>query len=228
MDGRYRSGKVKDGEERCDVCQVGDAMIDELEAQRQAYIQLEEEKQERLMDSAIDMPTSSIPFPQVSSDGFSSNDGPFPSSPPRYFPSSTVSFDQGFTADWIRPEERVKFQSQQSQRQQQRFQCQAQIQRAGQAVWDLENRLDQWVGKCPLCYVRKCIGSAVNFQHTLEECVDPEQDSLPRKSVHYKASSFKGMPVVTIVALHNRFVRNGRRPGKGIGSLGRSREDLPV
>jgi hypothetical protein len=69
------------------------------------------------MDSAIDMPTSSIPFPQVPSDGFDSNDGPFPSSPPRYFPSSTVSFDQGFTADRIRPEERVEFQSQQSQRQ---------------------------------------------------------------------------------------------------------------
>jgi superfamily II DNA helicase RecQ len=30
-------------------------------------------------------------------------------------------------------------------------------------------------------------------------------------------------PVVTIVALDNRFVRNGRRSEKGIGSLGRSR-----
>ena len=43
-------------------------------------------------------------------------------------------------------------------------------------MWDLENRLDQWVGKCPLCYVRKCTGSPVDFRHTLEECVDPKQE----------------------------------------------------
>jgi hypothetical protein len=35
--------------------------------------------------------------------------------------------------------------------------------------------LDQWVGKCPLCYIRKYIKSAVDFQHMLEECVDPKQ-----------------------------------------------------
>ena len=104
--------RCEDGEERCDVCQASDAMMDELEAQRQVYIQREQEKQERFMDSAIDMPTSSIPFPPVPSDGFDSNNSPFPSSPPRYSQSSTVSCNQGFTADRIRPEERVEFQSQ--------------------------------------------------------------------------------------------------------------------
>jgi hypothetical protein len=176
MDGRIDRVRCEDGEERCDVCQASDAMMDELEAQRQAYIQREQEKQERFMDSAIDMPTSSIPFPQVPSDRFDRNDGPFPSSPPRYSQSSTVSFDQGFAADRISPEERVEFQSQQNERQQQRLQFQSQVQQTSQEVWDLENRLDQWVGKCPLCYVRKYVGSAVDFRHTLEECVDPEQE----------------------------------------------------
>jgi hypothetical protein len=68
------------------------------------------------------------------------------------------------------------FQSQQSQRQRRRVQAQAQNQQAGCEVWDLENRLDQWVGKCPLCYVRKCTGSPVDFRHRLDECVDPEQE----------------------------------------------------
>ena len=40
----------------------------------------------------------------------------------------------------------------------------------------MENRLDYWVGKCPLCYVRRCTGSLVNFRHTLDQCVDPEQE----------------------------------------------------
>jgi hypothetical protein len=72
--------------------------------------------------------------------------------------------------------ERAEFQSQQSQWQQQRLQFQAQVQQDGQEVWDLENRLDQWVGKCPLCYVRRCAGQQVQVQHTLDQCIDPEQE----------------------------------------------------
>jgi RecQ family ATP-dependent DNA helicase len=176
MDGRIDRTRCEDEEERCDVCRESDAMMDELEAQRRACIQREQEKQDRLMDSAIDMPTSSVPFPEVPSDGVNSSNGPFPSSPPGYSQSSTVSFDQGFMADRISQGERVIFQSQQSQRQQQRVQAQARNQQAGCEVWDLENRLDQWVGKCPLCYVRRCTGSPVDFRHTLDKCVDPEQE----------------------------------------------------
>ncbi|KAK6591474.1 hypothetical protein H4I95_12188 [Botrytis cinerea] len=61
---------------------ASDAMMDELEAQQQAYIHREQEKQDRFTDSAIHMPTSSIPFPEVPRDGVHSSDGPFPRSPP--------------------------------------------------------------------------------------------------------------------------------------------------
>jgi hypothetical protein len=44
-------------------------MMDKLEGQQQVYIQREQEKQDRLIDSAIDMPTSSIPFPNSISRG---------------------------------------------------------------------------------------------------------------------------------------------------------------
>jgi len=176
MDGRIDRVRCEDEEERCDVCQASGAMMDELEAQRQAYIQREQEKQDRLIDSAIDIPTSSVPFPDVESNGFHSSQGPIPGSSPPSSQESTVSFDPRFVADRISPGERDIFQSQQSQRQQRRVQGQAQNQQAGYEVWDLENRLDQWVGKCPLCYVRRCTGSQVEFRHTLDECVDPEQE----------------------------------------------------
>src|SRR6187402_2164338 len=151
-------------------------MMDELEAQRQVYIHRAQEKQNRLADSAIHMPTSSIPFPEAPSDEGNRSDGPFPSSPPGYSQSSTVSFDQGLMADRISQGERVIFQSQQSQRQQQRVQAQARNRQAGCEGWDLEISLDQWVGKCPLCYVRKCTRNPVDFRHRLDECVDPEQE----------------------------------------------------
>ena len=173
MDGRIDRVRCEDEEERCDVCQASDAMIDDLEAQRQAYIQREQEKQDRLIDSAINMPTSSVPFPKAESN---SSQGPIPGSSPPGSQESPVSVDQGFMADRISQGERVMFQSQQSQRQRRRVQAQAQNQQAGCEVWDLENRLDQWVRKCPLCYVRKCTGSPVDFRHRLDECVDPEQE----------------------------------------------------
>ncbi|KAK6591502.1 hypothetical protein H4I95_12174 [Botrytis cinerea] len=78
MDGRMDRVRCADEEERCDVCQASDAMMDELEAQQQAYIHREQEKQDRFTDSAIHMPTSSIPFPEVPRDGVHSSDGPFP------------------------------------------------------------------------------------------------------------------------------------------------------
>lgn len=53
------------------------------------------------MDSGINMPTDN-----VSSDGFDGNDGPFPSSPPGFSQSITVSFDQGFMADRVNITER--------------------------------------------------------------------------------------------------------------------------
>ncbi|KAH7418918.1 hypothetical protein BKA64DRAFT_763810 [Cadophora sp. MPI-SDFR-AT-0126] len=158
MDGRIDRVKCEDEEERCDMCCESDAMMEELEAKRQAHVEearKEQEKQGRLMDSAIDIPSSSIRVSSVRSNGLDSSDGPFPSSPSAYSQSSTVSFNQGFAADQISPAEREEFQSQQIQRQQQRLYVQEHNQQEGHDIWDLENRLDMW--------------------HTLDECVDPEK-----------------------------------------------------
>jgi hypothetical protein len=43
-------------------------------------------------------------------------------------------------------------------------------------VRDLKNRLDAWVGQCPLCYVRQYQGWAVDTRHPLEECLDELRD----------------------------------------------------
>lgn len=53
-------------------------------------------------------------------------------------------------------QEQEEFAVQQRPRQQQRWRTAVEEQDEGQEVWDLENRLDSWVGKCPLCYVRQC------------------------------------------------------------------------
>ena len=109
MDGRVDRARCEDEEERCDVCRESDAMMDELEAQRQAYVQREHEKQERLMDSAIDIPSSNMLFSGFPSEGFESSNGPFPSSLPPRVQSSVISFDQGFIVDRINLEERFEF-----------------------------------------------------------------------------------------------------------------------
>ena len=59
VSGRIDRTRCEDEEERCVRCRESDAMMDELEDQRRACIRQEQEKQERLVDSAIDMPTSS-------------------------------------------------------------------------------------------------------------------------------------------------------------------------
>jgi hypothetical protein len=155
MDGRMDRVRCEEGEERCDVCQDSDGMVERMEAQRQAYVQ-EEREQDRSLDSGIDIP-SSIRLPELPEPSPSSQD-------------SIVGFDQGFTD--ITTADRHEFEAQQSQRQQQRLRIRDQNQREGHEVWDLEDRLDMWVGKCALCYVRKCQGSDVDIQHPFEECQD--------------------------------------------------------
>ncbi|KAK6593638.1 hypothetical protein H4I95_11030 [Botrytis cinerea] len=113
--------------------------MDELEAQQQAYIHREQEKQDRFTDSAIHMPTSSIPFPEVPRDGVHSSDGPFPRSPPGYSPRRT--------------------------------------------------------------------------------CVDPEQELVRTEVQALQQINSRSMPVVTIAALHSRFVPGGKRSRRGTGSL---------
>ena len=103
--------RYEDEEECYNVCRESNAMMDELEVQRQAYVQREHEKQERLMDSTIDIPSSNMPFSGFPNEGFESSNGPFPSSPLPCVQSSIISFDQGFIVDRISPEERFEFQS---------------------------------------------------------------------------------------------------------------------
>jgi hypothetical protein len=130
MDGRIDRVRYKDGEERCDIYCEGNAMMEELEAKRHTYVQdarKEYERQDRSMDSGIDIPSSSgIRLSSVPRHGLDSSDGPFPSSPPIYLPSRTAGLDQGFAAEPIGAAEREEFQAQQMQRQQQRLQVQAQ------------------------------------------------------------------------------------------------------
>jgi len=112
MDRRVDRARYEDEKEHCDVCRESDAMIDKLEAQQQVYVQREHEKQEQLIDSAINIPLSNIPFSGFPSEGFESSNGPFPSSPLPCIQNSIISFDQEFIADRISPEERFEFQSQ--------------------------------------------------------------------------------------------------------------------
>jgi hypothetical protein len=83
MDGRVDRVRCEDGGERCNVCQASDAMMEDLEAKRKAYVQEVREKQDRLMDSAIDIPSSSVLFSRIPSSSLDGSSSPFPrSSPP--------------------------------------------------------------------------------------------------------------------------------------------------
>jgi hypothetical protein len=80
MDGRVDRARCEDKEEYCNIYRESNTIIDKLEAQWQAYIQREYEKQERLMDSTINIPLSNMPFSGFPSEGFESSNRPFPSS----------------------------------------------------------------------------------------------------------------------------------------------------
>ena len=66
MDGRVDRTRCEEGEERCDVCQNSDAIMEEAEALQQAY-QAEEDEQEnrrcrleQTLDSGINIPSSQL------------------------------------------------------------------------------------------------------------------------------------------------------------------------
>ena len=66
MDGWVDRIRCEEGEERCDICQGSDAMMEEAEALRQAYEAEEDEQEnmwcrpERTLDSGIDIPSSQL------------------------------------------------------------------------------------------------------------------------------------------------------------------------
>ncbi len=152
MDGRTDRVRCEEGEERCDICQKDDAMLEEAEALQQAYIAEEE-------DSGIGMTCSS-----------------------QHSPSAALV---------ITNKDRQEFQAQQAQRAQQRSQIVEQNQQEAHAIWDLENRLDMWLGKCALCYVRQHGGQAVDTQHRLEECKDELQGLVVEETEALKRIQFE-------------------------------------
>ena len=127
MDGRIDRVRCEQGEERCEVCRASDTMMDELEAQRQAYVQQDHYQHDHEVDSRIQMLTMT---PCRSRNRFHS-DTQFPSSPPWWF-------NRGISTDHIHLDERDRFHSHRQTGQ--RFQSQSQVQYAGQEIWELEKR----------------------------------------------------------------------------------------
>ena len=52
----------------------------------------------------------------------------------------------------------------------------ARNQREGRDWSDIDNRLLSWLGKCPICYIRRRLGHDVNVYHTLEACRDEQRE----------------------------------------------------
>jgi len=78
----------EEGEERCDICQESDAMMERGRQRRNGrHISSkkpgkEQERQDRLIDSGIDIPSSSMDLSQFPSGGFDSNSIELPGTPP--------------------------------------------------------------------------------------------------------------------------------------------------
>ena len=195
MDGRGyddRSQRVRceEGEEQCDVCETDDATAERIEAQRRAYVE-EQEGQDQWTDSGIEVPSSSIPLPTINVSRDESHNGGSSSPTHGHSPSSLVSFDQGFATDVIHGRERDEFTAQQAQRSQQRWRTIVQERDEGQEVWDVENRLDSWVGKCPLCYVRQCGGWDVDVRHPFDQCPDELHEVVARDITSFEKVWFE-------------------------------------
>jgi superfamily II DNA/RNA helicase len=173
MDDRQNRKRCEVGEERCDVCEKDDAMVEAEEARQAAYVeeqraireqaaQTERERQGRWFD----VPSSSIGIPAPSGEvlvpGSAIVASPKPFTDQNPTPSeeeghsitrsrcSSISFDKGFAADQGLVGESRAFEAQKHQRSQQRLRIEAESQQEGHEVWNLEARLDSWVGKCPM------------------------------------------------------------------------------
>ena len=114
--------------ERSDVmCRACDIMMDELEAQRQAYVQQEHHEHDREVDSGIQMPTSTPYRPRNQCH----SDTVFPSSSPEWF-------HRGIPITFIQTSEINSIPIRSSGNQ-----SQSHVQYAGQEIWELEKRLEE-------------------------------------------------------------------------------------
>jgi hypothetical protein len=236
MDGRINRDRCEAGEERCDICQQSDAMMERLEQQQQAWTAQEQTLQDEARDDGQDG-ESGISISEAPSDGEAwtspspspspmpilSIEGSMPGTHPDNIqqqewqdsrldsgidipssssidelvnrtngghcigslewiqsspPKRTTGLDHGFSAagaQAITEADRTEFQAQQVQRWQQRDRIEVQNRQEGFEVQDVRNKLDRWMGKCPICYIDQCQGGQVNAQHSLEECPDKAQ-----------------------------------------------------
>jgi hypothetical protein len=128
---------------------------------------------EPTLDSAIDIPSSQSVV-QPSSLGVSQ-----PSSPPviqsdsRNEPSKNpishmVSSDPGLEAKVTVIAEEADFQNQLIQYKETQTYARTQAQKECQAVWELEQQLEEWVGQCPVCFIRGFPDS----KHSIINCVE--------------------------------------------------------
>ena len=62
----------------------------------------------------------------------------------------------------------MDFQRQNVQRRQAQAYAQKQAQAESQAAWELEQQLKEWVGRCPVCFIRGFPGS----RHSIIDCVE--------------------------------------------------------
>ena len=189
MDGRVDRARCEEGEERCDICQDSDAMMEEAEALRQAYQESVRSRPEPTLDSGIDIPSSqsiqsarqsvnprvspsaSPRVSQSASPEVSQSASPTvsqPSSPPINQPSSPPSSPDLPCLRRITVAEDVDFQPQQLQRKQAQAYAQNQARAESQAAWELEQQLKEWVGRCPVCFIRGFPES----KHSIVDCVE--------------------------------------------------------
>jgi hypothetical protein len=78
------------------------------------------------------------------------------------------SLEPGFETDITSIAEEADFQSQQNQYKQAQAYAQTQVQKESRAAWELEQQLEEWVGRCPVCFMRGFPES----QHSIVDCVE--------------------------------------------------------
>ena len=171
MDGRFNYVQCEDGEEKCNVCQKDEQAIEEAETMQNAYIAEQERqamyKQDRMLDSGINMPSSSfgmqasdktttpsssIELPDMSQ--LANHKDTLRNTLQKSPISSIISSNLGFTANLITIANQYKFEAQQVEREQQRRRIQRQNQQEGHEVQELEQQLEEWSRRCPLCFIR--------------------------------------------------------------------------
>jgi RecQ family ATP-dependent DNA helicase len=204
MDGRRDRVRCEDGEEACDVC------ITTLE---------EVVQQNDMTDSGIDMSSGSI---QPAAEGGRRRSSGAEGSPTQPHGGPPASGD---AADRVSQHDRDAFQAQAAQREQQKRRIDRQVKAEGHECWDLENQLDRWVDRCPICQVRNCSGQAVDTRHTLDECGDEQQKAVVAQVKVLQGMNFErfscctGCAVPQKVCAHWQEVAEGGQRYREAGSV---------